>query len=139
MKKFVAILLALVLCLSMSVLAFADGSPVAGPTVDNVPVVIAGEDGEAVELTEEQTAQVEAAFAAMAEDEETKDLTPVAVTLVEASADSPVEVSIELDEDAVVLLYDKNGKLLKKITAAEIAAMDGKLVLTESCTVVIAK
>ena len=138
MKKLLAIVLALALCLSFSAMAFADPSP-SGSAGDSSmaeePDYYAGGAPASTAVDDEDMAQAEAAMDAAEE----LGFTPVEVKVVEVEDGSDeAEVEVELTANQVVLLIGKDGKLIKMLTAEDVAAMGGKIIVNESCTIVIA-
>ena len=141
MKKFVAILLALVLCLSFSTMAFAatgSNTESAGDSsMAEEPDYYAGGAPAATEpeVDDEDMAQAEAAMDAA----EALGFTPVEAKVVEVEDGAEeAEVEVELTANQFVLIIDKDGKLVKMLTAEDIAAMGGKVIVPKSCTIVIA-
>ena len=145
MKKLLAIVLALALCLSFSVMAFAadetkteeknpSRSDSAGDSsMAEEPDYYAGGAPASTAVDDEDMAQAEAAMDAAEE----LGYTPVEVKVVDAEGGA-AEVEVELTANQVVLLIGKDGKLIKMLTAEDVAAMGGKIIVNESCTIVIA-
>jgi ABC-type glycerol-3-phosphate transport system substrate-binding protein len=162
MKKLLAIALTLALMLSISALAFADGSPTGGGSSSNVPVdtteVVYGpttrtaaptvvtraveKNGtETVTLTEEQEKQVDTAIAnAIGDGNAVVEAVYVDVP-ADVSESNPATVVIELAENEVILVYSLDGRLLKTLTVKDLVSKDGgfEVNITESCILVIAK
>lgn len=132
MKKLLALLLTLVMVLSMSVAAYAAGSPKKVPTTDDV----APEASSDYTFSAEQYSNIDKAMAAATE--EGIIITRV-VPVVNASEEDPYEETLELAEDELLLVYSWDGKLLQKLTAKDLKDMGNKLSLKEPCIFVIGK
>lgn len=132
MKRLLAIVLALVIILSMSVAAYAAGSPTKTPTSDDV----APEASPLYVFSPEQYDAIDKAMAAATE--EGIIITRV-VPIVNASEEKPYEETVELAEDELLLVYTWGGELLQKLTAKDLKDMGNNLSLKEPCIFVVGK
>lgn len=143
MKKLLSFALAFTLVLSLSVAAYAAGSPTKIPTVEDLPTEVAASVVPTVgariipnaDLSEDQKDIVDKALAEVTEE----GYLPVNSFYVEA--DCKATIVIPLDEGTVVFLIYRDDSIVKIPVEDLVARSDGdyEIPVSGSCIVVIAK
>ncbi len=152
MKKFLAIVLSLVMVLSVSAVAFADGSPVTEVTVDSLEEESEAVSEATVESTSDSVTGKVVPIAAMTE-EQKEDVNDAIATVtadggtvtdafaVEVEGEGEVTVWVEVAEDGTVYVVMPDGTVVKldpsKLTKNDKGQVG--VTVSKSSVVVIAK
>ena len=160
MKKLLAIVLLLVLVLSLSAVAFADGSPVKEVTPGDLPgesdavkkATVANKWGDAKivaikDMNEAQKEALDKALEKLTEKNKTEAEKAMPVDAFAVESIDAATVTIELEESAVVYIFYSDGTIVKLYVKDLTKAPDGRYLIPGcylipvdcSCTIIIAK